>query len=83
MDEQTDSVYIKSEDVFVPVSTNTREEQMRRLFDPTFYLNVVENYQEKINSSSNPGWKFYPNIEGQTQVTLENTMQLIDSIVKY
>jgi hypothetical protein len=32
----------------VPVKTGSKEGEIRRLFDPTFYLRVVEAYKGKF-----------------------------------
>lgn len=63
LDDQNNSIYIKSHDVSVPVKLKSKEEEIKRVFDPTFYINMVDTYQEKINLVSNTHWKFYPKID--------------------
>ena len=58
----------------IPIKTGSKEEEIRRLFDPTFYLSVVSNFKEMIRTESNLSWKFHPNISEQTEKTISNTI---------
>jgi hypothetical protein len=51
--------------------------------DPSFYLNLVEPYHQKMNTTSNPHWKFYPKVYNQTSKNVQNTIDLLDTIQLY
>ena len=50
LDEETDSIYVREEDKLIPVKTSSKEQEVRRLFDPSYYLNLVDAYRESIQS---------------------------------
>ena len=50
LDEETDSIYVKEEDQIIPIKTNSKEQEVRRLFDPSFYLTLADAYRESIKS---------------------------------
>jgi len=54
LDEEQSSIYVKSDDLTIPTKISGKEDQMRRVFDPAYYIKTVESYQKKINIISNP-----------------------------
>lgn len=50
------------------------------MFDPTFYLKFVEHLENKINTISNPQWKFYPKIEHEVEKHISKNLLLLKNI---
>ena len=38
-------VYVKEEDTSIPIKSKSEEDEIRRLFDPSFYLNIASAYK--------------------------------------
>jgi hypothetical protein len=67
----------------IPAKITTKEDCIRRVFDPSFYLKVVDSYQTKINSVSNQQWKFYPKVESIVEKKINTNLQLFQYVKDY
>lgn len=83
LDEENNSIFVKEENLSIPTKISSKEDCIRRVFDPAFYLKVVDSYQTKINSVSNQQWKFCPKVENIVEKKISNNLQLFQFVKDY